>query len=158
LVACKVEEVHAIVNEKSGPVHNRLRIAAATATYPIWIESVAQPHPTVAKPPLWMQFGVYASKSAPVEVSAGLVIENGRHFVRLTVADDGPGIPVDVLPRLFNSFVTTKSSGKGTGMGLRICRRIVEEMDGRLAAANRPQGGAEFEILLPALEAQAAAA
>jgi len=93
-----------------------------------------------------------------VEVSAGLVIENGRPFVRLTVADDGPGIPVDVLPRLFNSFVTTKSSGKGTGMGLRICRRIVEEMDGRLAAANRPQGGAEFEILLPALEAQAAAA
>jgi PAS domain S-box-containing protein len=90
-----------------------------------------------------------------VEVSASQVVENGRRFVRLAVADDGPGIPTDVLPRLFNSFVTTKSSGKGTGMGLRICRRIVEEMDGRVAAANRPQGGAEFEVLLPAVEAPA---
>ena len=92
-----------------------------------------------------------------VEVSAALVIDNGRRFVRLAVADNGSGIPAEVLPRLFNAFVTTKSSGKGTGMGLRICRRIVEEMDGRIAAANRPQGGAEFEILLPAAEAQAAA-
>ena len=40
----------------------------------------------------------------------------------------------------------------------RICRRIVEEMDGRIAAANHAQGGAEFEILLPAIETQAAAA
>jgi C4-dicarboxylate-specific signal transduction histidine kinase len=93
-----------------------------------------------------------------VEVSASLVVENGRRFVRLAVADNGSGIPAEVLPRLFNAFVTTKSSGKGTGMGLRICRRIVEEMDGRIAAANRPQGGAEFEILLPATEAQTAAA
>jgi PAS domain S-box-containing protein len=90
-----------------------------------------------------------------VEVSARLVAENGQRFVRLAVADDGPGIPAEVLPRLFKSFVTTKSKGKGTGMGLRICRRIVEEMDGRITASNRPQGGAEFEILLPVVEAAA---
>lgn len=98
------------------------------------------------------------AQCSSVEVSASLVVENGRRFVRLAVADNGSGIPADVLPRLFNAFVTTKSSGKGTGLGLRICRRIVEEMDGRIAAANRPQGGAEFEILLPAAEARAVAA
>jgi signal transduction histidine kinase len=62
----------------------------------------------------------------------------------------GPGIPADVMPHLFNSFITTKARGKGTGMGLRICRRIVVEMHGNIQATNRPQGGARFEITLPA--------
>lgn len=75
--------------------------------------------------------------------------ENGRTFVRIAVEDSGPGIASDVLPRLFTSFVTTKPSGKGTGLGLRICRRILEEMGGRISAANRVEGGARFEIILP---------
>lgn len=69
--------------------------------------------------------------------------------VYLAVVDDGPGIPADVLPRLFREFVTTKPRGEGTGLGLRICRRIVEEMGGTIMATNRPTGGARFEILLP---------
>lgn len=84
-----------------------------------------------------------------VDVSAVARADDGRPFVCIAVADDGPGIPGHVLPRLFNSFVTTKPSGKGTGLGLRICRRIVEEMGGSISAANRPEGGARFEILLP---------
>ena len=78
-------------------------------------------------------------------------LSNSDRIAATTAArDNGSGLPAEVLPQLFNAFVTTKSSGKG--MGLRICRRIVEEMDGRISAANRPQGGAEFEILLPAIE------
>jgi signal transduction histidine kinase len=69
--------------------------------------------------------------------------------VRIVVADTGPGIPAHVLPHLFTSFVTTKPRGKGTGLGLRICRRIIEEMRGNIRAVNRPQGGARFEITLP---------
>ncbi len=84
-----------------------------------------------------------------VDVSAVSQLDGGRPMVCIGVADDGPGIPAHVLPRLFHSFVTTKPSGKGTGLGLRICRRIVEEMGGSISAANRPEGGARFEILLP---------
>lgn len=84
-----------------------------------------------------------------IEVSAAALYRDGALFVRITVEDDGPGIAANVLPRLFDSFVTTKAQGKGTGLGLRICRRIVEEMGGSIAAANCAERGARFEILLP---------
>jgi PAS domain S-box-containing protein len=71
-------------------------------------------------------------------------------WVRVAVEDSGPGIPAEILPQLFHTFVTTKPRGKGTGLGLRICRRILEEMGGRISASNRDCGGARFEILLPA--------
>jgi nitrogen-specific signal transduction histidine kinase len=74
-----------------------------------------------------------------------------------TVEDSGSGIAPDVLSRLFVGFVTTKARGKGTGLGLRICRRIVEEMDGSISASNRAEGGACFEILLPAADSNSAA-
>jgi PAS domain S-box-containing protein len=88
-----------------------------------------------------------------ISILAQAVRQDGLPFVRIAVEDSGPGIAPDVLPRLFVSFVTTKPRGKGTGLGLRICRRIVEEMGGGISAANLPQGGACFEILLPALAA-----
>lgn len=85
-----------------------------------------------------------------ITIATGTTKEGGRTYVRIEVEDSGTGIPPEILPRLFNSFVTTKARGKGTGLGLRICRRILEEMGGRISAANRHQGGARFEILLPA--------
>ena len=85
-----------------------------------------------------------------IEVTADTLQRGDRRFVRIAIQDTGPGIAVDVLPRLFDTFVTTKARGKGTGLGLRICRRIVEEMGGTIAATNRDTGGARFEILLPA--------
>ncbi len=86
---------------------------------------------------------------AAISIATGTVQVNGRTFVRIAVEDSGHGIPSEILPRLFTSFVTTKPSGKGTGLGLRICHRIVEEMGGRISAANRVEGGARFEIILP---------
>lgn len=85
-----------------------------------------------------------------IEVTAIPLERDGCSFVLIGVNDTGGGIPEDVLPRLFESFITTKPRGVGTGLGLRICRRIVEEMGGTIAAANRPEGGARFEVLLPA--------
>ena len=85
-----------------------------------------------------------------VGVSARPLLRDGRAFVQIAVEDTGPGIAPAILPQLFEAFVTTKPLGTGTGLGLRICRRIVEEMNGTITAANLAEGGARFEVVLPA--------
>lgn len=84
-----------------------------------------------------------------IELETGTARIDDRSFVRIAVLDSGPGIPPDVMEKLFHSFVTTKPKGKGTGLGLRICRRVVGEMGGEITAWNRDGGGACFQILLP---------
>jgi signal transduction histidine kinase len=77
--------------------------------------------------------------------------EGGR--VVLLVEDNGPGFAPQVLPRLFEAFFTTKSSDKGTGLGLTLSRELVAQFGGELTAANRPEGGARLRIELPARQA-----
>ena len=72
--------------------------------------------------------------------------DSGRVYIR--VADSGPGIPADILPRLFQPFVSSKETG--LGLGLVVSKRIIEDHAGNLEAENRPQGGARFLITLPA--------
>ena len=80
-------------------------------------------------------------------IRTGTTSERG---VLIEVEDTGPGIAHDVLERLFESFFTTKAAGVGMGMGLAICRSIIEAHGGRIAAANRKdRAGARFSILLP---------
>ena len=80
-----------------------------------------------------------------------LVIRSGQddaHGVLLSVTDCGVGIPAENADRLFDPFFTTKSSGMG--MGLSICRSIMEAHGGRLwATANVPHG-TTFQLTLPA--------
>jgi two-component system, OmpR family, phosphate regulon sensor histidine kinase PhoR len=76
--------------------------------------------------------------------------------IRLTVSDDGPGIPDADLPRIFERFYradkarsrTTRDPG-GTGLGLAIVKHLIELHGGKVTAANRPEGGAIFTIELP---------
>jgi PAS domain S-box-containing protein len=68
--------------------------------------------------------------------------------------DNGPGIPPEVMSHLFEPFVTTKRPGKGTGLGLAVCDRIVREYGGRILAQNNPGGGATFTVELPAESSQ----
>lgn len=69
--------------------------------------------------------------------------------LELIVRDTGAGIPPDVLPRIFDPFVTTKRAGEGTGLGLSIVNRVVREHGGRAVARNHPDGGAVFTVFLP---------
>jgi C4-dicarboxylate-specific signal transduction histidine kinase len=70
--------------------------------------------------------------------------------VTLVIRDSGPGIREEHLSRVFEPFFTTKQPGEGTGLGLAICYEIVHELGGTLHASNHPEGGACFEIVLPA--------
>ena len=70
--------------------------------------------------------------------------------VRIVVEDDGPGIPSEVMPRLFEPFFTSKPQGEGTGLGLAVSRGIIEAHAGTLMAENIPGRGARFVISLAA--------
>ncbi len=74
----------------------------------------------------------------------------GSTVVDILVADTGPGIPAELLSRVFDPFFTTKAVGHGSGLGLFITHEIIEEHGGCIAVSNRPEGGAEFRIRLPA--------
>jgi C4-dicarboxylate-specific signal transduction histidine kinase len=67
--------------------------------------------------------------------------------MRIHVLDNGPGVPADRLPTVFEPFMTSR--GQGMGMGLSICRRLVQNNGGRIEGANRPEGGAVFTFTVP---------
>ncbi len=77
----------------------------------------------------------------------------GRH-ARLLIADNGPGFPVEMLPRVFEPYVTTKA--RGTGLGLPIVKKIVEEHSGTIEISNAPEGGARIDIRLPLVKEEEA--
>jgi two-component system NtrC family sensor kinase len=82
----------------------------------------------------------------------GTVWVRGRSasgWAELEVTDSGPGIAAEVLPRLFEPFVTTKTAGKGTGLGLAVSLHLANGMGGTLKADNPPGGGARFTLALP---------
>jgi len=68
-------------------------------------------------------------------------------FVGFAVSDEGPGIPLNALPYIYDPFFTTKE--KGTGLGLSVVHRILDQHGGRIATVNRRDGGVRVEILLP---------
>jgi len=74
----------------------------------------------------------------------------GRAAARLTVRDNGPGIPKEHLSRVFDPFFTTKPVGVGTGLGLSICFGVVEAHGGRIWIDSQPGAGAAVTIELPA--------
>ncbi|HEY8507650.1 MAG TPA: HAMP domain-containing sensor histidine kinase, partial [Steroidobacteraceae bacterium] len=72
----------------------------------------------------------------------------------IIVSDNGPGIPDELVDQIFEPFVTTKEIGKGTGLGLAVCARLIEGMGGIIKADGASQGGgATFRIVLPAANA-----
>jgi PAS domain S-box-containing protein len=80
-------------------------------------------------------------------------LEKRDKSVAVTFQDDGPGIPPDILPNIFDPFYTTKRPGRGTGLGLSICKAILREHNGNVEAASGPGGGAVFTVTLPVANA-----
>jgi signal transduction histidine kinase len=92
---------------------------------------------------------LHATKNhATVRIAAHGAAEGGVEF---SVEDEGSGISPELRERLFQPFVSSKGE-QGLGMGLYMARLIVESHHGRIRVADRPQGGARFEVVLPAIE------
>ncbi len=117
---------------------------------------------------------VLASESRMAQVFLNLVVNAAQAIpedspseneirVRLTtgpkgevcaeVTDTGAGIAPEHLPHLFEPFFTTKPQGEGTGLGLFICKSIIESFDGTITVESKPGVGTTFRLLLPAHEA-----
>jgi two-component system NtrC family sensor kinase len=76
--------------------------------------------------------------------------------IEIQVRDDGAGIASDVLPHIFEPFLTTKESGRGVGLGLAISRGIVERHNGRIEVQSELGRGTAFTVTLPSSQAEAA--
>lgn len=84
-------------------------------------------------------------RTAQIDVRAH--VDRAHGAVHLTLADNGPGIAPDALPRVFQPFFTQRPGG--TGLGLAIVQKVIVSHNGRVSAANRPEGGALFSVTLP---------
>ena len=101
-----------------------------------------------------------AIESAPGKIPLGTIdarsrrVElRGQSWIAVDVEDNGRGIPPDVLPDIFDAFVTTRLDARGTGLGLTVAQGIVTQHGGTISASNRLEGGACLEVLLPVCRA-----
>jgi signal transduction histidine kinase len=94
-----------------------------------------------------------AVKFTPEEGQIAVALESQNGVVKLRVADSGPGIDDEDLPLIFERFFRGHNgrSEPGKGLGLSLCREIVELHGGAITAINVPAGGAEFVVTLPAV-------
>ncbi len=95
----------------------------------------------------------FSPPGTPIEVDAGRDCDQAV----VTVRDHGPGIPEELLQRVFERFYRGSQSARGTGIGLAVARDLVELHGGRVEAANAEGGGAVFTVHLPASRVQGVA-
>jgi PAS domain S-box-containing protein len=95
---------------------------------------------------------IQALESRPDKRVAEVATEYSDNRIRITVADNGPGIPDAIMERIFDPFFTTKGPGKGTGLGLSICYSIVEEHKGKIRVETKAGKGTRFIVELPVVK------
>jgi signal transduction histidine kinase len=95
-----------------------------------------------------------ALKYTPEGSQVSLTGEYDGLFVRVVVRDNGPGVPPEDLPHLFESFYRGRgqSRASGTGLGLALSKHLIEAHGGRMGAANNESGGATFYFTLPSTD------
>ena len=90
---------------------------------------------------------VISAKYLPLQEEGPEIESHGVPMVLVEVADDGPGVPPDLIDRIFSPFFTTKP--RGSGLGLAIVRKIIDAHDGRIDVAAQVGSGTQFRITLP---------
>ena len=85
-----------------------------------------------------------------VRVRSTRIQRDGAAWVSVAIEDDGPGIPAEVLPNIFDAFVSSRLDSKGTGLGLTVAAGIVEQHGGTIQASSCAGGGAKLQVSLPA--------
>ncbi|MFA6091955.1 MAG: sensor histidine kinase KdpD [Elusimicrobiota bacterium] len=90
-----------------------------------------------------------AARHTPAGIAVDIAARTEQGAMLVEVSDRGPGLAADELERIFEKFYHAKSSSAGAGLGLAICRAIIDAHGGRIWAENRPGGGAVFRFTLP---------
>jgi signal transduction histidine kinase len=145
----RVEEVLATIGDAM-----RIRLAAAGVTARI---QIGGPLPGIAANRAQLELAllnvvINALDAMPQGGALTLVAEPMAQGVRIQIHDTGAGIPADVLPRIFEPWVTTKAFGRGTGLGLSITRDVITAHGGTITVATTSDAGTTFTIVLPALQ------
>ena len=96
-----------------------------------------------------MNLVVNATKFSPADAPIDIAVRRDGDGVFISVTDHGTGIPADKRDRIFEKFVRLQDGGVGVGLGLFICRALVESMGGRIWADEGPDGGACMSFTLP---------
>ena len=106
---------------------------------PVLVDEISQ---------VWTNVIVNAIQAMNYSGQITIDVHSNDEYAFVTIADNGPGIPDHILPRIFEPFFTTKPQGEGTGLGLDICRKIVEKHGGEMTVESRP-GRTAFTVKLP---------
>ena len=141
------------------------REAVELLAYPLRVDSVEIIWDLTERLPLiWADSHMMYQVVANLIVNAQQAMHNGSERRRLTittrveassggiiliVADTGPGIPAEIQARIFEPFFTTKPPGRGTGLGLSLCQRIIASHGGTMRVESQPGCGAAFIVELP---------
>jgi two-component system cell cycle sensor histidine kinase/response regulator CckA len=99
-----------------------------------------------------------AMSAAPDHGSLEISLACVDDRIRVTFADDGPGISPENIGKIFDPFFTTKRPGGGSGLGLTICLAVIKEHGGTIEVQSTPGGGATFQIFVPVAMGEAPAA
>ncbi len=113
---------------------------------------VPEPSPAVRGPNLFQVFCNLiknAIDAMPDGGSLTITCSSDKDRVTIEFQDSGYGIDANNIDSIFEPFFTTKAFGKGTGLGLAVCRDIIEKYGGRIGAKNAPHGGSIFTIYIP---------
>ncbi len=100
---------------------------------------------------LWLNLLLNARDALVNLPDATISVRNQRKgdFVEVTISDNGPGIPSEHLEHIFDPFFTTKPAGEGTGLGLYICKQIVDQCGGKIEVETKLKYGTKFLVRLP---------
>ena len=91
-------------------------------------------------------------RGGTIDVNSIKLVRNGQLWISVQVEDNGPGISPEVLPEIFEAFVSTRLDARGTGLGLTVAEGIIHQHGGTISAGNRPGGGACLAVTLPGSE------